>query len=283
MKLISVIIPTYNRENVIIESLQSVLKQTYKNIELIVIDDNSNDNTNEIIKTINDDRLHYYKLDSNHGAGFARNFGLEKATGDYIAFQDSDDFWHSSKLEKQMSLLLSLPKEYALVFCSLKTDYGKGITPTLNSGIKNGYLFKKLKKGNFISTQTILSKKTALLKINGFDENLPALEDWDLALKISKLYKIAHLKEVLVDLRISKNSITRNHSKVLDAMYLLIDKYSEDLTNMEFKKWNYNASFNALKANRLDEARILLFKAFNFKSKFGILAIFRFLRLSIFK
>lgn len=281
--MISVIIPTYNRENVIIESVQSVLKQTFDNIELIVVDDNSDDSTAETIKTIIDDRLYYYKLDRNYGAGYARNFGIKKAKGEFIAFQDSDDIWHKTKLEKQMSLLSSLPSEYAVVFCSLKTDYGKGIIPCPSLKITNGYLFKKLKKVNFISTQTILCKKKVLLEVGGFDESLPAVEDWDLALKISKLYKIAHLKEVLVDLRISKNSITKNHSRVLDAMYLLFDKYNNDLSKTELKKWYYHASFNAVKSNRVKEARKLFLASINFKSKFGLLAIFYYLKSYILK
>lgn len=265
--MISVIIPTYNRENVILESVQSVLNQTYKNIEVIVVDDNSNDGTHEIIKKINDNRLRYYRLDRNFGANYARNFGIKKSKGNYIAFQDSDDIWYNTKLEKQIFLLNSLPSEYAMVFCSLKKDYGKDrIIPVKKNKIYDGYLFKELKFQNFISTQTILCEKSAIDKIGGFDNSLPALQDWDFVLKISKLYKIAHLKEVLVDLRISKNSITKNHSRVLDAMYLLFDKYNNDLSKTELKKWYYNASFNAVKSNRVKEARKLFLASINFRS-----------------
>ncbi len=90
MKL-SIIIPTYNRSKYIFKCVDSVLSQTYKNIEVVVIDDGSTDNTEEIIKSFNDKRVKYFKND-NHGIGYSRNFGLNKATGDYIFFLDSDDY-----------------------------------------------------------------------------------------------------------------------------------------------------------------------------------------------
>ena len=100
--LVSVIIPTYNRGRLILDSINSVLNQTYKNIELIVVDDCSTDNTEEILKSINDSRIKYVKLEKNSGACIARNKGIELSTGEFIAFNDSDDLWITTKLEKQL-------------------------------------------------------------------------------------------------------------------------------------------------------------------------------------
>ena len=91
---ISVIIPTYNRDKYIIESLNSVLKQTYHNLEIIIIDDCSTDNTEFLISQVKDNRIKYIKLKENKGSSFARNVGIEMATGNYITFQDSDDIYH---------------------------------------------------------------------------------------------------------------------------------------------------------------------------------------------
>lgn len=115
---ISVIIPTYNREKLIERSIKSVLNQTYKNIEVIVVDDCSNDNTKSIVNSIKDDRLIYIKLSKNKGACYARNKGIEAASGKYIAFNDSDDVFYKNKLEKQLKNLLNNNSD--LDFCKMK-------------------------------------------------------------------------------------------------------------------------------------------------------------------
>lgn len=115
---ISVVIPTYNRAKTINKSIKSVLNQTYTNIEVIVVDDCSTDNTETIIKKIKDKRVKYYKLDCNKGACFARNYGIKKATGNYIAFQDSDDIFEKNKLEKQYENIKKNKSD--LNFCRIK-------------------------------------------------------------------------------------------------------------------------------------------------------------------
>ena len=112
---ISVIIPTYNRGYSIIECLNSVLEQTYKNIEILVIDDCSTDNTESLISKIEDDRVKYIKLNEKKGASFARNIGIKYATGKYISFQDSDDIYHKDKIEKQYKNLIK--KNSDIDFC----------------------------------------------------------------------------------------------------------------------------------------------------------------------
>lgn len=97
--MISVIIPVYNRENTIRRSVLSVLNQSVSNIEVLVVDDCSNDNTINILKKLKDSRLKIIELEKNRGANFARNIGIDLAIGDYISFQDSDDFWLPTKLE----------------------------------------------------------------------------------------------------------------------------------------------------------------------------------------
>ena len=95
-ELISVIIPTYNRRDKVTYAVKSVLDQTYSNIEVIIIDDASTDNTEAEIKKIKDDRIRYIYLEKNHGAAGARNVGIKEANGTYIAFQDSDDIWEKN-------------------------------------------------------------------------------------------------------------------------------------------------------------------------------------------
>ena len=103
--MISVIIPTYNREKLIMPAIDSVLKQTYQDIELIVVDDGSTDRTVELLKTIKDPRFYFVQTERNSGAPAARNIGIKQSKGEYIAFHDSDDIWMPHKLEKQLKFL----------------------------------------------------------------------------------------------------------------------------------------------------------------------------------
>ena len=104
-KLISVVIPTYNRKKQLPECIRSVLAQTYRNIEVLVVDDASTDGTEELFHEIEDPRLHYLRYETNRGACYARNYGAKRAKGELIAFQDSDDTWYEDKLEKQYRFL----------------------------------------------------------------------------------------------------------------------------------------------------------------------------------
>ncbi|QIA06719.1 glycosyltransferase family 2 protein [Draconibacterium halophilum] len=272
--MVSVIIPTYNRAEFIEYSICSVLNQTYSNLELIVVDDCSTDNTEEIVNGIEDDRLRYIKLDKNSGACYARNFGIKNANYDLIAFHDSDDLWYADKLEKQVKLLDQLPADYGMVFCSLKRDYGNAaIVPPLNSTKTSGEIFKNLLNGNFISTQTMLCRKSIFSKIGYFDNNLPAFQDWDLVIRIAKKYKIKHLRECLVEVRISDDSISLNHAKRLDAFQQIIEKYKNEIPKQILKDWFYEAGYIAMKANQKDKTKALLGKAIDLYSIRGITAL----------
>ena len=118
---ISVIIPTYNRETLIVDSINSVLNQTYKNIEVIIVDDGSVDNTQQEIDKIKDNRIKYIKLEKNYGAPNARNIGIKNAVGQLISFQDSDDILYPNKLEKQFHNIIN--KKSNLDFCKIKVIF----------------------------------------------------------------------------------------------------------------------------------------------------------------
>ena len=121
---VSVIIPTYNRIKTLPVAVDSVLAQTYSDIELIIVDDGSEDGTDEYIKTISDTRVIYIK-GGHHGAGAARNTGVKVSKNELIAFCDSDCFWYPEKLEKQIALLNKNP-ETAMVYCRFREIYFDG-------------------------------------------------------------------------------------------------------------------------------------------------------------
>ena len=184
---ISVIIPTYNREKVILNSIKSCLNQTYNNIEIIIIDDCSTDNTKSIINKVRDHRIKYIKLNKNNGASYARNVGIHIAKGKYIAFQDSDDIFHHDKLEKQFNNLKKYNSDLDFCkICVIGTGIEKYYIPNKETykAILNETIFDELvSNGNFISTQSILIKKSYIKKYL-FDPRLPRLQDYDLVLRI---------------------------------------------------------------------------------------------------
>ncbi|MCR4663692.1 MAG: glycosyltransferase [Endomicrobiaceae bacterium] len=216
--LISVIIPTYNRAHLIKRSVESVLNQTYKNLELIIVDDGSTDNTKEVIDSVNDKRIVYVKQ-QNKGACVARNNGIDLAKGKYIAFQDSDDTWLLDKLEKQIN---ALKKNDADVVCSKMFVYGNLLKRKIPINIKEGFLKQDcLPLG--VSNGALLGKRE-IFSENKFDTTIPRLQDFEIALRIKQKYSIYFMDEGLINYYIQKDSISSNHEALLKAWKTIINK-----------------------------------------------------------
>lgn len=221
--MISVIIPTYNRGKLLLRALKSVLNQTYKDIEVLVVDDNSNDNTEELVQEIKDDRIRYIKLSRNGGACIARNTGIELAKGEYIAFQDSDDVWKVDKLEKQLKYLKA--NNLDIVSCKMNQiiDENKINIFPKNTNLKDDSIYYK----NSISTQTILGKKECFLN-EKFDVRLLRFQDWDLAIRLKNKYNMKIMDEILVDVYVQEDSISKNPSKAINALEVFIKKHGKN-------------------------------------------------------
>ena len=222
--LVSVVIPSYNRGKVLRRAIDSVLKQSYENIECIVVDDNSDDNTEDIVNSYKDKRLRYVKLNKNLGACIARNIGVREAKGEYVAFQDSDDEWRKNKLEVQMKNMRDTGSD--LNFCNILIHDG-GERVVLDdkriSLVERKGVLKNLLDGNFISTQAIVGKRNCFENIK-FDERLPRLQDYDLVLRLSTKYKWSISKDVGVDLYVQGDSISRNYGKLEKATEMMLLK-----------------------------------------------------------
>jgi len=187
--MISVIIPTFNRKDVIMKSINSVLKQTYQDIELIVVDDCSDDGTVELLSQIQDSRFRLEKLSVRSGAPAARNHGVRVSKGEYIAFQDSDDIWMAEKLDKQIEFLQKTDAD--MVGCNFCWFTDKETLPFLDDENKKklDVNTSDLIPANFISTQTMFGKRTVFENIP-FREDMPRLQDWMLALEITRRYRV---------------------------------------------------------------------------------------------
>ena len=196
--LVSVIIPVYNREAFLPTAVNSVLSQTFKNLELLIIDDNSKDETFfSVLKFLEDKRVSYYYLRKNYGVSYARNYGIKKAKGDYIAFLDSDDYWLPNKLEKQITYML----EKKFKICQTDEIWirrGKFVNPKKKHQKIEGDIFEKSLELCIVSPSAVLIKKEVFDDIGLFDENMPACEDYDLWLRASLKYKIGLLNEKLI-------------------------------------------------------------------------------------
>jgi glycosyltransferase involved in cell wall biosynthesis len=223
--MVTVVIPLYNREDTIGRALISVINQTYQDIEIIIVDDCSDDRSVEIVESFNDSRLHIIKLNSNVGASSARNIGINAAKGELIAFQDSDDEWYPEKLSIQIQALLDTKSDVvASKYQQINQNGKQRIIPT--EDIADINIPNRILMGNFIGTPTLLCKKSCFTE-DLFDPRLPRLQDWDLLIALSRKYDIHFINEVLVDAYLQKNSISIDNNKLEKALEMIFAKYDK--------------------------------------------------------
>ena len=224
-KLVSIIIPTYNRKKTIKKAIESCLNQTYENIEVIVVDDGSSDGTESVLKKIKDTRFKYFVLKQNKGACYARNYGIKKAKGEYISFNDSDDFYRPDKIEKQMNNLNKSKSD--MDYCKIRIHdddfFIDRPTKEEENSIKEIGILKQILKENCVSNQSILVKRDILLDTL-YDETLPRFQDYDLLIRLMPRCKISYSPYVLADCYRSIDSISRNMEKLEKAIKIMLSK-----------------------------------------------------------
>ena len=204
--LVSVIIPTYNRNNIISRAIDSVIKQTYDNIEIIVVDDGSTDNTKQILRQFRGKVKYIYKI--NGGVSSARNKGIEEAKGELIAFLDSDDYWMPDKIEKQIKYLI-INKERSGVLTNYEFVDNGSLLKVVNIEfiVNNGDVQLVRLINNLQTMCTILMKKEVFSKVGYFDEKVKTAEDIDMLLRIVSMYNIGSINESLVKVYVDNQSL----------------------------------------------------------------------------
>jgi len=230
---VSVIIPTYNRAHLIGKAIQSVLNQSYQDFEIIVLDDCSTDDTEELIKELEkkDERIRYIWHEKNKGPAASRNSGINAAKGRYIAFLDSDDEWLPEKLYKHMMVFKDSKKKVGVVYSGfLKIKNSKKVyIPSPHVIKKEGNIHKELLKGNFIGTPAAIVRKECFRKIGNFDIRIPYLEDWELWIRISKYYEFKYIPEPLVISYFSLNGVNEKPSYIaFNVLNFIVNKYREE-------------------------------------------------------
>lgn len=233
---VSVIVPAYNAEAHLAEALESVLAQSYRPMDVIVVDDGSTDRTAEIVKRFSEVR---YVSQQNSGPSAARNRGIALAQADYVAFLDADDVWEPEKLSEQMSVVQEHGNA-GLVFADMRhfeecqetqpsmfSKYGLnreffGDRPLVKDAVA------KLVRANFIPTSSVLANKQVVLKAGGFDAQLRKAEDWDLWLRMALLAPVGYSPKVLVKKRVHAINVSHDAEGMNVAAVEVLEKFARD-------------------------------------------------------
>lgn len=231
--LVSIILPVYNREKYVSKAIEGVLSQTFDNYELVIVDDGSTDGSKAVVEQyLNDSRVKYYYQENSGKPSIARNRGIEKASGEWLAFIDSDDCWFADKLEKQVALVdechdrnqridlvlgdYKVVNNGQLEHASFFETYG--VWDLLNIGEKNkyqhGYLFEQkqmlsaLYSRGFAATQAVMVRKSLVIELGGFDDSLTFAEDNDLWMTIAEHGNVGLVNGPVYEYHIHGENIT---------------------------------------------------------------------------
>jgi len=231
---ISVIIPTYNRAFTIVQCIESVLNQSYPVNEIIVIDDNSTDDTLKQLSKF-DENIIILKTEKQSGAQAARNVGIKAAKSEWIAFLDSDDEWLPNKIKKQVSALRKVKYD------PLTVVHGNCFTSNIDSDEKQNWqldnlngknVYKQLLSKSNTFFPSILTSKKALSKINFLDENAPSYHEWDTSIRLAKYCRFIHIQEPLFTYNIHQNTISKNSDKSIQGYQYIINKFKDKIIEL---------------------------------------------------
>lgn len=301
--LVSVLMSCYNGEKFINSSVNSLLRQTYKNWELIFWDNCSTDNSSQIIKSFKDKRIKYFKSNSHTEIGTAKSNALKQAQGTYFAFLDVDDLWLKKKIEKQLNVFEKIGDEYSAVYTKYlilddKSKKKRNLSKINYKDYPSGYIFDSVLKSYsigkpIVNNLTTLFKKSDILNLNlNIDENLHILADFDFIERLSEKKKILYLDYFSSIYRVhNKNETFNSKQKQTQEMDIWINKNTLRLKNNKYyKKIEDNNQYERLKLYSYEKKNmfkvlksIKLIKTFNKKLKLLIILFSPKLLLKIFK
>ncbi len=224
MPLISVVIPVYNGEKTIRETIESVLNQTFSDLEVIVINDGSQDSTLEIVLSIPDPRVKVFSY-PNANQSVSRNRGISQASGEYISFIDADDLWTPDKLEAQLRALQENPQAAVAYSWTDCIDESRQFIRTGSHLTVNGDAYANLLVMNFLeSGSNPLIRRQALAEVGGFEELLPPAEDWDMWLRLARRYHFVAVPSPQILYRVCAGSMSTNIWKLGSACLQVIER-----------------------------------------------------------
>ena len=243
--MISVIMPTYKRSDKLSRAIESVLAQTYENIEILVINDNEPDDSyteslkQRVRKYKNDSRFHLIIQEKHINGAVARNVGIKQAKGQYIAFLDDDDWWEKEKLEKQVAVLSNLDEEWGGVSCKFTLYNQNGEVIGRTSKYQDGYIYKDiLNLLSDVATGTLLLRHEALDHVGYFDENLLRHQDLQLLVEFTSKYKLMEVNQYLHCVDVSDTQNRPDPEKLIrykQAFFMSIKPIMDSLSKSERK------------------------------------------------
>jgi glycosyltransferase involved in cell wall biosynthesis len=228
MPKVSVIIPTHNRAELLRGAIQSVLDQTYRDFEIIVVDDASTDHTPEVVRNFADERIRYVRNATNRGEGGARNVGLERARGEFIALLDDDDEWLPEKLELQVKVLESSTLQVGAVYTAVSTvDTVTGKSWESAFAARRGNVVEALLANNWITPSSMLLRKECFQKAGRFEEGMRFGADYDMWLRVARHFHFECIDKPLVRYRVHGGNVTANPRTVIEGLENQLIKYAQ--------------------------------------------------------
>ncbi|MDQ7834260.1 MAG: glycosyltransferase [Humidesulfovibrio sp.] len=264
---VSIIIATHNRADLLPHTLETVLGQTYTDIEVIVSDDGSTDNTREIVAALTDPRLRYIRNDWSGLPAITRNRGIRHATGSHLAFVDSDDLWLPDKLERQIAFMRSQQRPWCFTHCDYFYTAGEVVVRPIPEALATGgYSPDTLLCGNFISSPTVLMRRELVEQAGLFNESpkVRFAEDWEYWLRLSAIMPGGFIPEPLARYRLHQDAATHEPDPYASALRCLATIQMAVQANPAVYAQNYQRAVNTvlpcmvkrlLVLNRLSQAR----------------------------
>ncbi len=240
--LISVVIPTYNRAGDLNRALKSIQAQTFINWEALIVDNHSVDNTDQVVSDFNDSRIKLFKIHNNGVIAASRNLGIRKASGEYIAFLDSDDWWKPEKLRLSLDALnAGADIVYHDLFLVTKSDQRFFWKKVVTRDLKTSVFVNLLKNGNCINNSSVVVKKSLLISMGGLseDHHLIGIEDYDCWLRIAKLTdRFIRLPKSLGYYWAGGGNIS-NPARIIDNINIFVLRYLDDKDLIQYGIYNW--------------------------------------------
>ncbi len=273
MSKVSIVIPAYNKYDQTRQTINSILNQTYKNIEIIVVDDGSTDVTYKLESEYNNSIRYIYT--KNKGASAARNIGISQATGEFLAFIDCDDIYESNKIEKSIEVLKN-DLSYDFVYTDVYFIDQIGNKINQKSYTKNhpgsGYIAERILLSDFtITNSTLVLRKSCLKTISDFDEKIFIAADRDFILRLAMNFKAFYLNKKLTGYRVGSGNTNQNLDIMLNEFLYLIDKninqisyLGQNFKNRCYSNVYYNFGKKYVNSNNMFLAKKYFIKSLNF-------------------